>query len=197
MANPSGDGTPSWRPLVHRQFARVMGQLYRESYPFDFLFYFPNMSSKWIALRELHPLWRDVWKQWSAIPMSKRVETPPTFDMVMNMPLWLTSYEPMHYGRLKYSACLASAPNIRRWCLQGASNGLRSLKDFLNTDGSWPTQAMFISRMSQGNPAARVRLNAARGRMEFTAIERAVPIYLHLTRVYEQVRGLFNLRAGA
>ncbi|RHY37861.1 hypothetical protein DYB38_006892 [Aphanomyces astaci] len=197
MANPSGDGTPSWRPLVHRQFARVMGQLYRDSYPFDFLFYFPNMSSKWIALRELHPLWRDVWKQWSAIPMSKRVETPPTFDMVMNMPLWLTSYEPMHYGRLKYSACLASAPNIRRWCLQGASNGLRSLKDFLNTDGSWPTQAMFISRMSQGNPAARVRLNAARGRMEFTAIERAVPIYLHLTQVYEQVRGLFNLRAGA
>ncbi|RLO02829.1 hypothetical protein DYB28_013916 [Aphanomyces astaci] len=104
MTNPSGDGIPSWRPLVHRQFARVIGQLYRDSYPFDFLFYFPNMSSKWIALRELHPLWRDVWKQWSAIPMSKRVETPPTFDMVMNMPLWLTSYEP----------CITAVSSIQR-----------------------------------------------------------------------------------
>ena len=197
MATPRGNGTPSWRPLVQRQFARVMGQLYRDDYPFDFLLYFPNTSSKWIELRELHPLWRDVWKHWSAVPMAKRIEAPPTFNAVMNLPLWLTSYEPMHNGPPKYSACLASAPNIRRWCLHGASNGLRSLKDFLNTDGSWPTQAIFIARMSHGNPAARVRMSATRDHMECSAIERAVPIYRHVIRVYEQVGRLFNIRPGA
>ncbi|RHY21053.1 hypothetical protein DYB32_009908 [Aphanomyces invadans] len=62
MANPRSDGTPSWRPLVQRQFGRVMGQLYRDDYPLYFLLYFPNTSSRWIALYELHPLWRDVWK---------------------------------------------------------------------------------------------------------------------------------------
>ncbi len=197
MATPRSNVTPSWRPLVQRQFARVMGQLYRDDYPFDFLLYFPNTSSKWIVLRELHPFWRDVWKHWSAVPMTKRIEAPPTFNTVMNLPLWLTSYEPMHNGPPKYSACLASEPNIRRWCLHGASNGLRSLKDFLNTDGSWPTQAMFIARMSQGNPAARVRLSATRDHMEFCAIERSVPIYRHITRVYEQIGRLFDIRPGA
>ncbi|ETV85588.1 hypothetical protein H257_03296 [Aphanomyces astaci] len=85
---------PLWQPLVLRQFERSMGQLYRASNPYDFLLYHPHPSSKWLMLWEVHPLWIDVWSQWSATPINLRMQLPLTPATTMHLPVWLTTYEP-------------------------------------------------------------------------------------------------------
>ncbi|OQR89237.1 hypothetical protein ACHHYP_06401 [Achlya hypogyna] len=68
----STPSTPPWQELVLRQYLRTMGALYRTSHPHDFLDYYPCPSSAWLTLRELHPLWVDVWSQWAATNPAKR-----------------------------------------------------------------------------------------------------------------------------
>ncbi|OQR89811.1 hypothetical protein THRCLA_22628 [Thraustotheca clavata] len=58
-----------WKYLVQRQFSRTLNKLFRTDYPFDFLQYYPNPSSKWLYLWELQPLWHDIWRHWAAVPL--------------------------------------------------------------------------------------------------------------------------------
>ncbi|RHY23647.1 hypothetical protein DYB32_009101 [Aphanomyces invadans] len=81
--------------LVLEQFAACMGFLHHDSHPFDFLFYLPHWGTKWITTSMLHPFWFDVWRHWPKTPWAKRLAAPPTYAMVTNMPVWLTTYEPM------------------------------------------------------------------------------------------------------
>jgi hypothetical protein len=120
MVQYPGGSEPSWSTLVLRQFARTMGKLHRRDHPYDFLYYYPCTPSKWLALHELHPLWRDIWSHWSSTPWLKRIAVPPSLDKLMSMPVWLTTYVPMQLGQLKYTANVASHQGSRRWCMHGA-----------------------------------------------------------------------------
>ncbi|OQS01887.1 hypothetical protein THRCLA_21580 [Thraustotheca clavata] len=149
---------PLWRSLVLRQFSSMMGHLSRPSHPFDFLQYYPNHNSKWLHLWGLHSLWLHVWTQWAAKPMDKRLPTPPPLSTLLDMPVWLTRYAPMTDHANKCAANVVNSPPLRRWCMYGAANGFYCLNDFLQPSGFWPTRAIFMARMSTGNPAAEVDL---------------------------------------
>jgi hypothetical protein len=192
---PTQAPTP-WKLLVQRQFSRTWNKLYRSEHPFDFLLYYPNRSSKWLYLWELHPLWIDIWRQGALIPMSQRMTVPPSLHTVLNLPVWLTSYEPMHTGRTGHLSNLAKNPTIRRWCRHGVNNGLRCLKDFLTHQGSWPTKAAFVARMLTNSPAAQVQINSL-GSMEFVSPESATVVYTHLTKLFDSVLRHHDVRPGA
>ena len=183
--------SPPWQPLVLRQFSRTLGKLHRATHPFDFLFYYPNTSSKWLCLWELHPLWRDVWAQWAATPMAMRIQVEPNLATVMAMPVWLTQYDLMRTSDHHCAANLAKCPPTRRWCRNGASNGFFSLQDFVNIDGAWPSRGSFMSNMSNGNSASQVEVGPT-GVMQLATVHRTVPTYLHLTRVHQKVTGLYR-----
>ena len=179
---------PLWQPLVLRQFERSMGRLYRESSPFDFLLYHPHYKSKWLMLWEIHPLWIDVWRQWTATPPDQRIQLPLSPATTMQLPVWLTTYEPtLAHG--KCAAAMVNSPPTRRWCTHGVSNQLRCLADLVAVHGRWPTRAEFVAMMSHGNPAARVEIGND-GRMQWAPVHRSGMIYNHLTSVYATVQGL-------
>ncbi|ETV89773.1 hypothetical protein H310_15398, partial [Aphanomyces invadans] len=183
--SPATATTPLWQPLVLRQYARSIGKLYRAVHPFDFLLYHPHPSSKWLRLWELHPLWRDVWKQWSATPMDRRIQLPVTPATLLHMPVWLTQYAPtMANG--KCAASVVTTPPTRRWCMYGVANGLHSLHGIVAVHGRWPTRQEFISMMSQDNRAARVELGSD-GSMQWAPVYRAVMLYNHLTAVHQAI----------
>ncbi|RHY60109.1 hypothetical protein DYB30_005852 [Aphanomyces astaci] len=182
---------PLWQPLVLRQFERSMGRLHRASCPFDFLLYHPHYKSKWLKLWELHHLWMDVWRQWSATPMARRIQLPLTPATTMQLPVWLTTYEPtMSNG--KCAARIVNSPPTRRWCSHGAYNQLRCLADIVAVHGRWPTRPEFMVMMCQGNPAAPVE-RGNDGRMQWAPVYRSGMIYTHLTCVYARVQGLSQL----
>ncbi|RHY88949.1 hypothetical protein DYB35_009494 [Aphanomyces astaci] len=182
---------PLWQPLVLRQFERSMGQLYRASNPYDFLLYHPHPSSKWLMLWEVHPLWIDVWSQWSATPINLRMQLPLTPATTMHLPVWLTTYEPTMANGMCAASVVHSSPT-RRWCKHGAANRLRCLADVVAVHGRWPTRPEFMVMMSQGNPAAPVEINRD-GHMHWAPVHRSGMIYNHLTRMHTQVQGLHQL----
>lgn len=189
------DAPAPWKTLVLRQFSRTMDKLHRNDHPFDFLLYYPNRSSKWLFLRELHPLWHDIWCQWASTPMLQRIAVPPNLHTVMNLPVWLTSYEAMQVDRAGHTSNVAKNPSIRRWCRHGANNGLRCLKDLLTRQGTWPTKAAFVARMSNNNPGAEVQLTSS-GTIELATPDRAGLVYNHLTKLFDQVLRAFQVRPG-
>ncbi|RHY75448.1 hypothetical protein DYB30_006450 [Aphanomyces astaci] len=179
---------PLWQPLVLRQFERCMGRLHRASNPFDFLLYHPHHKSKWLMLWELHPLWIDVWRQWSATPMDGRIQLPLSSATIMSLPVWLTTFErSMSNG--KCAASIVNSPTTRRWCSHGASNQLRCLADIVAVHGRWPTRAEFMAMMSDRNPAAQVEIGMD-GRMQWATVYRSGMLYNHLTCVHTNVLGL-------
>ncbi|OQR81393.1 hypothetical protein THRCLA_11774 [Thraustotheca clavata] len=183
MEGPSTT-SPPWQPLVQRQFSRTLGKLYRDTHPFDFLLYYPNTSSKWLCLWELHPLWCDIWAQWAAIPMEKRMPIVPNLSTVMTMPVWLTQYDAMRNHNKHCAANLAKMPPIRRW------------RHFVNINRSWPRHSEFISAMFNGNPFARVKLSAT-DTIRPAEIPCTSSVYLHLTRTYNAVRQSHHNNANA
>ena len=195
MLPDAPDQLTPWKVLVQRQFARTVSKLHRDDHPFDFLLYYPNRSSKWLQLWELHPLWADIWRQWSSTPMSQRIGSPPSLENILNQPIWLNSYEAMQVGRARYAFNIARNPDIRRWCRNGAQNGLRSLKDFLTRQGTWPTSAVFVTRMSTNNSAARVQLDRS-GSIVLATPSLALQVYMHLTRLYDHVLQSHQVRPG-
>ncbi|EQC37008.1 hypothetical protein SDRG_05825 [Saprolegnia diclina VS20] len=184
---------PLWAPLVLAQFEECMGHLYRESHPFDFLCYVPHWGTKWITTSKLHPFWFDVWRQWSKTAWAKRVAVPPTYDMVTNMPVWLTTYEPMAIDTIRHAAKCDKHAQGRAWCLHGAGNGFRALRDFMTPSGHWFTWTELAARMRQGNPATRVHLHR-QGRIVVSAARDIAAAYKHLCVVYDQVRRLHDIR---
>ncbi|OQR81764.1 hypothetical protein ACHHYP_16428, partial [Achlya hypogyna] len=190
------DAPAPWKVLVRRQFSRTMDKLYRATHPFDFLLYYPNHSSKWLFLWELHPLWQDIWRQWALTPMDQRIAVPPSLDVTMNLPMWLTTYDVLLAEPAGHASNVAKNPTIRRWCRHGANNGVRCLKDMLTRQGTWPTKTAFIARMSVDNPAAIVEI-APSGSMVFGTPDRAGLVYAHLTKLVDQVFRTFQVRAGA
>jgi exonuclease III len=190
MAMPTADRA-LWQPLVLRQFERAMGRLYRESNPFDFLLYHPHHKSKWLKLWELHPLWIDVWRHWSATPMDRRIQLPLSPAALMRLPVWLTTYQPT-LSNGQCAAGIVSTPPTRRWCSYGASNQLRCLADIAAVHGRWPTRPEFMVMMSQGNPAAPVAIGRD-GTMQWATVYRSGMIYNHLSCVHTNVLGLNQL----
>ncbi len=184
---------PLWAPLVLDQFAACMGSLYRESHPFDFLLYSPQISSKWIKTTELHPFWVDVWRQWSKTPMASRIAAPPSYDTVMNMPVWLTAYGPMANDTVRHAAQLVRLARGRRWFLHGASRGFRSLRDFMAPNGRWYTWSELAHAMGRDNPSTRVHLDAA-GQIAVSAAPHGSAVYKHVTAVYNNVRRQHQVR---
>ncbi|KAF0705487.1 hypothetical protein AaE_014494 [Aphanomyces astaci] len=196
LLQPDQPGTITpWKSLVQRQFSRCMNKLHRPTHPFDFLLYYPNRSSKWLYLWELHPLWHDIWQHWASIPMTSRIATPPSLDQILNLPVWLTSYPGLHFGTTGTTSNVVKTAACRRWCRNGAGNGFHSLKDFFTRQGTWPTKTAFVNRLSSNNPAAQVQLLAS-GEMGFAAPERAGTVYSHLTNIFDQIIRTFAIRAG-
>lgn len=196
MQPDSPDAFAPWKMLVKRQFSRVMNKLHRETHPFDFLMYFPNHSSKWLFLWELHPLWHDIWHQWAATPMTERIASPPSIEMLLNLPVWLTSYPALQAGHAGATSNVVKTAVCRRWCRNASQQGFHCLKDFLTRQGTWPTKAAFFDRLSSNNRAAQVRLQP-NGTMGFAAPERAGQVYSHLTKIFDQVLRTCSVRAGA
>ncbi|OQR84340.1 hypothetical protein ACHHYP_13514 [Achlya hypogyna] len=187
----STPSTPPWQELVRRQYQRTMGALYRTSHPHDFLDYYPCPSSAWLTLRELHPLWVDVWSQWAATDPAQRCQVPLNLNTRLEQPMWLTTDERMLTEGHDCSARLAHGPATRRWCLYGASNGVRCLRDLAPGAGRWPTRREFLTTMSHGNPEARVELGPD-GNMRLAFAPRAGSIYNHLHRLYTNVLADFR-----
>ncbi|OQR80485.1 hypothetical protein ACHHYP_17509, partial [Achlya hypogyna] len=182
--------------LVLRQYQRTMGLLHRPTHPYDFLDYYPCTSSTWLTLRELHPLWVDVWSQWAATDPAKRVQVPPNLTMCLEQPMWLTTDARMLSNDNHCAGRLAQFPETRRWCLHGAANGIRCLGDVVARTGRWPSQPDFIRMMSHANPVARVELGPT-GTMQLAPVARATRIYHHLRRLHDNIvvnhRGLLNV----
>ncbi|KAH9114792.1 hypothetical protein LEN26_012576 [Aphanomyces euteiches] len=145
--------SPHWAQLVMEQFSQCLSGLYCKSHPFDFLSYHPALTSKWLALDELHPLWIDAWSQWAKTPMEHRVQTTLSFTTLLNMPIWLTNHNLFLDDKSQNAGNMTATPMLRRWCLQGAKNGIRSLADILTTGhtGFWPIFDQFRSSMSANN----------------------------------------------
>ncbi|OQR84004.1 hypothetical protein ACHHYP_14031, partial [Achlya hypogyna] len=168
--------SPPLQELVLRQYQRTMGLLHRPTHPYDFLDYYPCTSSTWLTLRELHPLWVDVWSQWAATDPAKRVQVPPNLTMCLEQPMWLTTDVRMFSNDNHCTGRLAQFPETRRWCLHGAANGIRCLGDVVARTGRWPSQPDFIRMMSHANPAAQL-----------APIARANRIYHHLRRLHDNI----------
>ncbi|ETV64355.1 hypothetical protein H257_18739 [Aphanomyces astaci] len=165
-----------------------MGWLHRASNPFDFLLYHPHHKSKWLMLWELHSLWINVWRQWSATLMDGRIQLPHFSATIMSLPVWLTTFErSMSNG--KCAASIVNSPTTRRWCSHGALNQLRCLADIVAVHGRWPTRAEFMAMMSDRNPAAQVEIGMD-GRMQWATVCRSGMLYNHLTCVHTNVLGL-------
>ncbi|RHY15136.1 hypothetical protein DYB25_000083 [Aphanomyces astaci] len=187
------DERPLWAPLVLAQFAECMGALFRASHPYDFLFYLPHQGTKWLTLTALHPFWVSVWREWSKTPMTQRVGVLPSFDKAMNMPVWLTTYGPMAVGPIRHASKLVRVARGRRWCLNGARNGLHALRDFTTPGGAWLTWQQFVGRMRIRNTATRVYLSR-HGRITLAVAPNSRAVYAHLTAVYNTLRQSYRVR---
>ena len=189
MRGPT-EASPPWQELVLRQYQRTMGSLYRNSHPYDFLDYYPCTSSAWLTLRELHPLWVDVWSQWAATDPAKRVQVPPNLNTRLQQPVWLTTDVRLLSEAKLCTARLVNNPATRQWCLHGATNGVRCLRDLIPGDGRWPSRPEFLIKMSHGNPGARVELGPD-GNLRLALAYRTGLIYNHLHRLYDNITGDF------
>ncbi|KAF0706607.1 hypothetical protein As57867_006709, partial [Aphanomyces stellatus] len=117
--------------------------------------------------------------------MDRRIQLPLSLATTMNLPVWLTTYEPTMVNG-KHTGTIVDAPPIRRWCSHGVANRLRCLSDIAAVHGRWPSRSEFIVMMSQGNPPAPVHLGRD-GRMCRAPVRRSGMVYNHLTAVYHQV----------
>ncbi|KAF0710823.1 Aste57867_5461 [Aphanomyces stellatus] len=123
-------------------------------------------------LWELHPLWLDVWNGWSATPIDQRIQMPLSLTSTMDLPVWLTTYEPTMLNG-KCAASVASSPPTRRWCSHGAANRY--------------TVSMTLSLcMEDGRPETNVELGND-GRMRCASVHHSRVVYNHLTGVYQTV----------
>ena len=195
MAEDPPDELAVWKVLVRRQFGRAMNKLYRIDQPFDFLSYYPNPNSKWLFLWEIHPLWLDIWRNWSSTSMKERIATTPSLDTTLRLPVWLTSYDALHAGNETTISTAVKSAEMRRWCRNGAGNGLRCLADFLTPHGYWPTREIFVNNMSSNNASTQVHMNTA-GVIDFAPPLRTDAVYNYLTRVFVQVLASYDIRPG-
>ncbi|EQC33570.1 hypothetical protein SDRG_09076 [Saprolegnia diclina VS20] len=86
--------------------------------------------------------------------------------MVTNMPVWLTTYEPMAIDTIRHAA--------------------KRVKHALGrARGHWFTWTQLAAHMCQGNPATRVHLDR-QGRIVVSAAEGTAAAYKHLCAVYDQ-----------
>ncbi|OQR88876.1 hypothetical protein ACHHYP_06578 [Achlya hypogyna] len=184
-----------WVPLVLEQFATCMGFLHRDSHPFDFLFYQPHIGSKWIKASTLHAFWFDVWRHWSKTVWAKGVAATPSYDMVTNKPVWLTTYKPMAIGATRHASKLVRVARGRRWFLYGASNGFRALRDFMAPSGFWYSWPQLATLMRRNNPGTRVHMGRG-GRITVSAPPHGAAVYKHLCAVYDNVRRQYNVRTN-
>ncbi|KDO25345.1 hypothetical protein SPRG_09170 [Saprolegnia parasitica CBS 223.65] len=150
------DERPLCVPLVLRQFATCF--LHRDSSPFDFLSYQPYIGCKCIRASTLHPFWFDVWRHWSKTPTDKRILETPSYEMVANMPVWLTTYVPMAIGATCHASKIVPA-------------GANAPSSF------WYLWPQLETLMRRNNPGTRVHM----GRV-------GAAVYKHLCDVYDQVR---------
>ncbi|OQR86320.1 hypothetical protein ACHHYP_10672 [Achlya hypogyna] len=134
--------------------------------------------------------------------------TPPAWSVLVSeqfsncmqtlMPIWLTSYHEFVDPSNKTAASLVSRyPSTRRWCMRGAGNGLRCLRDFLlnscnQLQGHWPTFDAFHNAMSSGYAGAAVRLQG--GALRLAPTRYATVIHAHFVRIYTTVRQRLNIR---
>ncbi|ETV95721.1 hypothetical protein H310_10794 [Aphanomyces invadans] len=105
--------------------------------------------------------------------------------MVTSMPVWLATYEPMAVDGIRHTAKRVKHAQGRQWCLYGARNGFRALRDFMTPSGHWLTWQQLAARMRVHNPATRVHLNRA-GRITASAARDTAAAYKHLSAVYDQ-----------
>jgi hypothetical protein len=189
---------PAWSVLVHEQFSHCMGTLSRRSHPFDFMSYSPMISSAWLELGALQPLWLDVWRSWSAVPMRHKMPLLPDLATTLSMPIWLTTYHEFVAPSVKTAASLLSrCPETRRWCQHGVGNGLHCLRDLLcNTPGQlpgfWPTFSQFHGALTSGYRGVVVALR--QGNVHVPVMHYASTVYKHLTDVYTAVRRRLHVR---
>ncbi|ETV75046.1 hypothetical protein H257_10644 [Aphanomyces astaci] len=173
---------------------QCLQQLYRTSHPFDFLWQCPHSLSAWMYTTELHPLWLDVWFEWSRVPLERRISIAPDIATTLDLPLWDSTFAPFLDIHKNNAARMSSkrAPT-GSWCLHGASNGLRSLRDFLRVGvgGSWPSFHQFIAAMSSGNRAVPVVLQ--NGSIRFAPVEKSRLIYEHFTKILRDVKLLYSI----
>jgi len=198
MTSATDDEPPMWAPLVLDQFALCMQTAWRASHPFDFLSYSPQVASAWLTLEALHPLWLDVWRAWSHVPMMDRMPLPPDLATTLSMPVWLTTYhEFVQPSNMTVSSLVSRSPPARRWCQHGVGNGLRCLRDFLHTTsrqltGFWPDFATFQQVMTSCFRGATVSLQ--HGRIWIDSVQYTRSVYNHLTQIYDAVRTRLRVR---
>ena len=92
MAESASASPPAWATLALEQFAHCTHTIHSDTRPLDFVWYSPQHSSAWLNLAELHPMWLDVWKSWSRVPMKSKLPIGPDFPTTLHMPIWLTTY---------------------------------------------------------------------------------------------------------
>jgi len=187
---------PMWAQYVSLQFQHSMVRLWRDSHPFDFLCYEPNNTSSWLHLHHLEPLWHDVWKQWAAVPMAKRMPLPLDLAHTLHAPMWLTRVPALLVDGLSAAARLANAPMGRTWCQEGVANGLWCLNDMLHTEYGWLSWVAFLSRIHNGEHVTRVVYDRLNDCIRIVDPERIRPVYHHFVALLEQLRRT-HVRPGA
>jgi len=191
MTASSSAERPAWATLVLAQFARCMQTAWRDSHKFDFLCYHPHALSAWLVLDALQPLWRDVWSEWSRVPMLDRMPRPLDLTTTLSMPVWLTLHKDFVQPSGKMAATIAAKYPESRWlCQHGLSNGLRSLRDFLHNTGTrfkgyWPDFTRFHQAMASGYRGLTV--NNTQGRIWIDLERNVWPVFNHLSTVYDAV----------
>jgi hypothetical protein len=198
MTASTADDVPAWAKLVLGQFKRCMQTAWRESHRFDFLCYQPHALSAWLLLDTLHPLWRDVWSEWSKVSWRDRMPRPPDLATTLSMPVWLTTHPEFvrPSGVMAASVAAKSVP-ARQVCQHGLSNGLRSLRDFLHNAGPrfrgyWPDFDRFQQAMSSGYSGLEVDMRF--GQIWITLVPYLRTVHTHLTAVLDAVRTRLHVR---
>ena len=194
ITHANSQDKPAWIPLVLGQFARCLSALHRASHPFDFLWCTPAEQSHWLNLNEVHPFWLDVWSSWHRVPVQHKLAHPLDFQTILDLPMWLTSHPAFIDNNGRTAAHKASTAILRRWCIQGAANGIHCLRDVLKTGvgGFWPTFDQFRAAMSSNNPEMTVSMFM--GRIRFDMILRSISIYDHFTTIFDNLRARLGIR---
>ncbi|KAF0705897.1 hypothetical protein AaE_014335 [Aphanomyces astaci] len=110
---------PRWQPLILRKFERCMGRLHRASSPFDFFIVPPQLQVKVAHAVGTTPSVDGCVETVVGYTDGLRIQLPLTPVTTMQLPVWLTDYEPTMWNGKCAARNVNSLPT-RRWCSHGA-----------------------------------------------------------------------------
>jgi hypothetical protein len=142
-AERSIDG--QWSCIAHKMFQKVTAPYFRPFW-YDFLHYKPNIRHSNNTMKQLTPIWVDVWTHWNKLPPDKLFSVQPTIQQLLMMPIWRQKYPvlclPFHPQQPR-RALIYCFKQYRQWYEHVVRCGFHCLADFLTARNTWPTADEF------------------------------------------------------